>query len=105
MKEGFTSFESIKDEYLGNQGTPTRDKYEFDLQLDILGEMIRLARKQRSLTQEQLGILIGVKKSEISKLERNARNMTIGTVLRVFKALNAKIKFIVKLDDEEMNVA
>jgi len=46
--------------------------------------MIKKTRKERKLTQEQLGDLIGVKKSEISKLERNARNMSISTVLRVF---------------------
>ena len=104
-REGFTDLDSIKDLYLGKQGTRLRDQYEFDLKLDILGDMIRFARKDRNLTQEQLGDIVGVKKSEISKLERNARNMTIGTILRIFNALNANIKFIVKLEDEDMNVA
>jgi HTH-type transcriptional regulator/antitoxin HipB len=104
-RQGFTDLDSIKDLYLGKQGTRLRDQYEFDLKLDILGDMIRFARKDRNLTQEQLGDIVGVKKSEISKLERNARNMTIGTILRIFNALNANIKFIVKLEDEDMNVA
>ena len=101
----FESFESIKDKYLGKLGTPERDQYEFDLQLDILGDLIKKTRKERNLTQEQLGELIGVRKSEISKLERSARNMTIGTILKVFGALKANVKFIVKLDDDELYVA
>ncbi|MCK4749480.1 MAG: helix-turn-helix transcriptional regulator [Bacteroidales bacterium] len=102
---GFKSFESIKDEFLGKTGTPERDQYEFDLQLDILGYMIKKTRKERNLTQKQLGELVGVEKSEISKLERSTRNMTISTVLKVFRAMKANIKFMVNLDDEELYVA
>jgi len=101
----FISHDTIKDKYLGKLGTPERDQYEFDLKLDILGDLIKKTRKERNLTQEQLGELIGVRKSEISKLERSARNMTIGTILKVFRALKANVKFIVKLDDEELYVA
>ena len=101
----FISHESLLDKYIGKPGTAERDQYEFDLQLDVLGYMIRRTRKERQLTQEQLGDLVGVKKSEISKLERSARNMTISTVLKVFRALKANIKFIVNLDDEELDVA
>ena len=101
----FKSFDKLKDKYIGEIGTPERDQYEFDLKLDILGEMIKKARKERNLTQEQLGKLIGVKKSEISKLERNARNMTISTVLKIFKALKANVKFVVELENNELNIA
>jgi DNA-binding XRE family transcriptional regulator len=101
----FKSFEEIKDKYIGKVGTPERDQYEFDLKLDILGEIIRKTRKNRNLTQEQLGNLVGVKKSEISKLERNARNMTIGTVLKIFKALKANVKLVVEMEDKEFNIA
>ena len=72
----FHSFNKLKDKHIGKVGTAERDSYEFELKLDILGEMIKQTRKERNLTQEQLGEIIGVKKSEISKLERNARNMT-----------------------------
>ncbi|MBE9468456.1 MAG: helix-turn-helix transcriptional regulator [Bacteroidetes bacterium] len=101
----FKSFDKLKDKYIGELGTDEREQYEFDLKLDILGEMIKKARKERNLTQEQLGELVGVKKSEISKLERNARNMTISTVLRIFKTLKANVKFIVELENIELNIA
>ncbi|MCF8335401.1 MAG: helix-turn-helix transcriptional regulator [Bacteroidales bacterium] len=64
--------------------------------------MLKQLRKERNLTQEQLGYLIGVKKSEISKIERNTRNMTIGTVMRIFKALNANVKFVVELENNKI---
>jgi transcriptional regulator with XRE-family HTH domain len=48
--------------------------------------------------------MIGVKKSEISKLEKNARNMTISTVLKIFSALKANVKFKIELDDKEWSV-
>jgi len=99
------SLDEFKDKYIGKVGTSERGQYEFELKLDILGEIIRRIRKERNLTQEQLGKLIGVKKAEISKLENNARNMTISNVLRIFNALKAKVKFVVELDNQEWNIA
>ena len=101
----FKSFDELKDKYLGKEGTSKRDQYEFDLKLDVLGEMIKQIRKERKLTQEQLGDLIGVKKSEISKLERSARNMTLGTVMKIFKALKANVKFVVELENNEVSIS
>ena len=58
----FKNFDKLKDKYIGMPGTQGRDQYEFDLKLDILGELIKQTRKERNLTQEQLGELVGVKK-------------------------------------------
>lgn len=93
----------IKDKYIGEVGTAERTQYEFDLQLDLLGEIIKNTRKERQLTQEQLGKLIGVQKAQISKLERNASNVTIETILKVFKALKANVKFKIELSDADFN--
>ena len=94
-----------KDKYIGKIGTEKRDKYEYELRLDLLGEMIKQARKERHLTQSQLGELIGVQKSQISRIERNAKNVTIGTVLKVFRALKAKVNFSVELIDGNFKIA
>jgi len=48
-----------------------RDEYEMELRVEIHGEMIRTVRKEIHLTQEQLGRLIGVNKSQISKLKKH----------------------------------
>ena len=93
------TLDDLKDRDIGPVGTLDRDQYEFELRLDLLGEMIRSVRKERRLTQTQLGELIGVQKSQISKLERNARNVTVETILKVFNALRARLMFTVELED------
>lgn len=97
--------DQAKDLVIGPKGTPERDEYEFELKLDLLGEMIKSARKERDLTQEELGNLVGVQKSQISKLEKNASNVTIQTVLKVFTALRANVNFKVKLMDNEVTIS
>ena len=98
------SLEQAKDKHLGKVGTEKRDKYEYELRLDLLGEMIKQTRKERHLTQSELGEMIGVQKSQISRIERNAKNVTIETILRVFRALKAKVNFNVELLDGEFKI-
>ena len=98
------SFDEMKDKYIGKKGTPERDSYELELKVEVLGETIKKVRKDRHLTQEELGKLVGVNKSQISKLERNTKNVTIATILKIFNALKANIKFSVeKFDDKFEN--
>lgn len=87
----------VKDKYIGKEGSENRDKYEFELNLELVGEMIKTARKERNLTQEELGKLVGVQKAQISKLEKGSKNVTIATILKIFDALKAKVKFQVDL--------
>jgi transcriptional regulator with XRE-family HTH domain len=73
--------------------------------MEVLGRMIKTARQERNLTQEQLGQLIGVQKSQISKLESSTNSATIDTILKVFKALKAEINFNVKLEKQMIKLA
>jgi HTH-type transcriptional regulator/antitoxin HipB len=93
------SLAEMKDTYIGKVGTQERDEYEYELRMDVLGKMIKTARQERNLTQEELGRLVGVQKAQISKLESSANSATIDTLLKVFKALKAEINFNVKLED------
>ena len=97
------TLDQAKDKYIGKKGTPKRDEYEFDVQIDLIGEMIKNVRKERNLTQEELGQLVGVQKSQISKLEKGSKNVTIATILKVFDALKAQIRFKVELMEVEMS--
>jgi HTH-type transcriptional regulator/antitoxin HipB len=92
------TLEELTDKHIGIRGTEKRDQFEFDLKLDILGDMIKKARKEQHLTQEQLGQLIGVQKAQISKIESNAKDVRFSTILRVFEALKAKVKMTVEFD-------
>ena len=93
------SLAEMKDKYIGKIGTQERDEYEYELRMDVLGKMIKTARQERNLTQEELGKLVGVQKAQISKLESSANSATIDTILKVFKALKAEINLNVKLED------
>ena len=96
------TFDEIKDKYLSKKGTPERDAYELELKVEVLGEMIKQVRKERHLTQEELGKLVGVNKSQISKLERNTKNVTIATILKIFRALKTNIKFTVEKYEDRL---
>ncbi|WP_338152751.1 helix-turn-helix transcriptional regulator [Rufibacter ruber] len=85
-----SSLAEMKDKFIGKVGTQERDEYEYELHMEVLGKMIKTARQQRNLTQEQLGQLVGVQKAQISKLENSTNSATIDTVLKVFKALKAE---------------
>ncbi len=93
------SLTEMKDKYIGKPGTQERDEYEYELRMDVLGKMIKTARQERNLTQEELGRLVGVQKAQISKLESSANSATIDTILKVFKALKADISFNVKIEN------
>src|SRR3954466_3303209 len=92
----------MKDKYIGKVGTQERDQYEYELRMDVLGRMIKTARQQRNLTQEQLGQLVGVQKAQISKLESSANSATIDTIIKVFKALKADIHFNVTIENKHL---
>lgn len=98
------TFDEVQDRLIGKIGTPNRDRFEYELQMDLIGKAIKQTRQERQLTQEGLGKLIGVQKSQISKLENNASNVTIDTLLRVFNALQAKVKFQVELPNLTINL-
>ena len=94
----------MKDKHIGPIGTSERDEYEYELRMDVLGRMIKTARQERNLTQEQLGQLVGVQKSQISKLESSTNSATIDTILKVFKALKADIHFNVTLENQYLQL-
>ena len=87
----FTPADDLIDEVWGKVGTPERDAMEAQLKEELqayyVGEAIKKARLKQNLTQEELGERIGVKRSQICKLESGKSSMTLSTLSRVFKAL------------------
>ncbi len=98
------TLDKVQDELIGKIGTIERDLFEYELQMDLIGKAIKQTRQERNLTQEELGKLIGVQKAQISRLENNAGNVTMDTLLRVFTALKAKVKLQVELPNLSVNV-
>jgi len=99
------TMDEMEDRYFGRRGTKEREAYEYELRMELLGKMVRSTRKERKMTQEELGELIGVNKSQISKIENNANSARIDTILKVFKALKAEINFNVRLEDKHIQIA
>lgn len=83
-------FEQHLDECIGKIGTPERDEFEAEVAEAAhayqIGEAIKRARLQQNLTQEELGERIGVKRAQISRLEKGY-SISIPTMSRVFQAL------------------
>jgi HTH-type transcriptional regulator/antitoxin HipB len=98
------TLDQVQDKLIGKLGTPDRDRFEYEFQMDLIGKAIKQTRQERRLTQEELGKLIGVQKAQISRLESNASNATIDTLMRVFKALKAKVKLQVELPNRKVKV-
>jgi DNA-binding XRE family transcriptional regulator len=98
------SLEEMLDKHVGKPGTHKREEFEHELRLDLIGDAIKQARKDRNLTQEQLGVLVGVKKAQISKLENSLTDARFETIIKVFKALNAKVHFNVELLNQKVEL-
>lgn len=76
----------------GTLGTESRNQYEERAQMFIISEMLKEARKEAKMTQEQLAIKAGTKKSYISKIENAKGNIQLSTLIRIFeKGLNKKV--------------
>lgn len=98
------TLDEMIDKHVGERGTPRRDAFEHRLSMDLLGRAIRTVRKERNLTQEQLGELVGVQKAQISKLENGTNSATIDTILKVFSALKAEIQFNITIDQHKLTI-
>lgn len=96
------TLEEVTNKHIGEIGTPKRDAFENELRIELLGHAIKQARQERNLTQEQLGLLVGVQKAQISKIENSVTNARFETILKVFTALGAKINFNVELQNQKV---
>ncbi len=88
--------------HIGKRGTQRREEFENELKIDLLGQAIKQARKERNMTQQQLGELVGVQKAQISKIENSVKNARFETILKVFNALGAKVNFNVELNNQKL---
>jgi hypothetical protein len=79
------SFDQIKDEFIGKIGTEKRTQYEQELQLEVLGEMIRKVRLERNLTQEELESWLECNVHKFQNLKNNTTNVTMETILKVLE--------------------
>lgn len=92
------SWKDIKDTVYGKKGTERRDELERDFESFKIGLLLRNAREEKRLTQEQLGDLIDKKRTYISRVENNGSNLTLKTLFDIVeKGLGGKVNISIEL--------
>jgi len=79
------SWDDHLDNKYGKLGTPSREKYEEDFENFRIGVLIQEARKQQNLTQEELALKCGTTKNYISRIENNASDIRLSTLMRIIR--------------------
>lgn len=80
-----TDFEDLLKEKYGEKGTPLREKYDADSLAFRLGIMLKEARKESHITQEELAERTGTKKSYISRIEQGQSDIQISTYYKLIE--------------------
>ena len=92
------SWKEIKDTVYGKKGTERRDELDRDFESFKIGLLLRKAREEKNLTQEQLGVLIDKKRTYISRVENNGSNLTLKTLFDIVeKGLGGKVKITIEV--------
>ena len=79
------TFDELLDIKYGKLGTPKRDEFETKAKAFVVGEMIKDARKEAHITQEELARKTGTKKSYISRVENGKIDIQVSTLFKIFE--------------------
>jgi len=83
VNKNLTSFADHLDEQYGIIGTEERERFEEGFEAFKLGVMLQELRKEQGLTQEQLALKCGTTKTYISRIENNASDIRLSTLMRI----------------------
>ena len=96
-KNNITTFEDFLNQEYGKIGTPKRDKYEQGFEAFKLGVMLQEMRKQQNMTQDQLAKKCGTTKTYISRIENDASDIRLSTLMRIIQeGLGGHLKLVVE---------
>jgi HTH-type transcriptional regulator/antitoxin HipB len=97
-KNNIITFEDHLDREYGKIGTPSRDKYEQEFETFKLGVILQEMRKKQKMTQEQLAKKCGTTKTYISRIENDASDIRLSTLMRIIQeGLGGHLKLTVEL--------
>ncbi len=92
------NWKEIKDEVYGKKGSPRRDELERDFESFKIGLLLKKAREEKHLTQEQLAELVDKKRTYISRVENDGSNITLKTLFDIVeKGLGGKVKISIQI--------
>ena len=97
-KKNITTFDEILDNKYGKPGTEKRDQWEQDFETFRLGVLLEQARLKLGMTQEQLAEKCGTNKSYISRIENNASDIRLSTLMKIIQTgLGGHLKLTLQL--------
>ncbi len=97
-KANITTLDQHLDKAYGKRGEEKREDFERSYEAFKLGVLIREARKKANLTQEQLAEKTGTKRTYISRIEHDASDIRLSTLLRIIeKGLGGKLELNINL--------
>lgn len=79
------SFDELLDLKYGKVGTPKRDEFDNKSKSFMIGELIKEARINANITQEELATKTGTKKSYISRVENGKIDIQLSTLYRILE--------------------
>jgi len=85
QSNNLTSWDNHFDKKYGKIGTSSREKYEEEFEAFKIGVLIQEARKKQHLTQDQLAKKVGTTKNYISRIENNASDIRLSTLMRIIR--------------------
>lgn len=92
------SWTEIKETVYGKKGTQRRDELDRDFDSFKIGLLLKKAREQKHLTQDQLAELVDKKRTYISRVENDGSNLTLKTLYDIVeKGLGGKVKISIEL--------
>ena len=97
-KNKLVDLQRFIDKEYGKRGTKKRDKFEEGYETFKLGVMLQELRRQRNMTQEQLAEKCGTTKNYISRIENDASDIRLSTLMRLVReGFGGELRLSVKL--------
>jgi DNA-binding XRE family transcriptional regulator len=84
-KSKIVKLEDFIDKEYGKRGAAKRERFEEGYEAFKLGVMLQKLRKKKKLTQEELAERCGTTKNYISRIENDASDIRLSTLMRIFK--------------------
>lgn len=92
------TWKAIKDDVYGKKGTSRRDKLDSEFESFKIGLLLRKAREEKNMTQEELALLVDKKRTYISRIENDGSNMTLKTLYDIVeRGLGGKVIISIKI--------
>jgi DNA-binding XRE family transcriptional regulator len=91
-------WKTIKDEVYGKKGTQRRDRLEREFEPFRVGLLLKKAREERQLTQQELAEKVEKQRTYISRVENDGSNLTLKTLFDIVeRGLGGKVTISIEM--------